>query len=357
MNPLPRFLGMALFVVLAVLTALLAVPVWHATLPAPVTQTTPVASSDTSHGAAAGSRPAAQTAQLHAFSQRMLFAIAVTGLVLAAALLFSLAVRSPRGGNTNTPFPPRSDIGTLARLAESSVAQGAELSRERDVRRRAEEDVQLKQRLLAVSLEEKIRLGRDLHDGIIQSLYAVGLTLETVRTLIKSDPAAAEQRLEQTRAGLNATIREVRAYIAGLSPDSLRRGSFARSFQAVADELRADRDARFEIQIDDDAAAQLTPEQTTEALQIAREAVSNALRHGAASLVTVRMHKGEGEICLLVQDDGCGFDPERAADSGHGLGNMQARAQALGASLRVISRPGDGARVLATFRLAPADVV
>ena len=83
--------------------------------------------------------------------------------------------------------------------------------------------------------------------------------------------------------------------------------------------------------------------------------MSNALRHGGASLVTLRMHKGDREVCLLIQDNGTGFDPALRRDGGHGLLNMAARAQQLGASLRVTSQPAEGSRVLATLPiLTPA---
>src|SRR6185436_2354102 len=135
----------------------------------------------------------------------------------------------------------RTEMDTLTKLAESSAAQGEELSRERDVRRRAEEDASLKQQLLTQSLDEKIRLGRDLHDGIIQSLYAAGLTLETVRAIVKTNPDEAERQLEQTRANLNDAIRDVRAYISGLTPEKLRRAGFAHGLRAMLSELQSGR--------------------------------------------------------------------------------------------------------------------
>jgi signal transduction histidine kinase len=286
-------------------------------------------------------------------SQRAALLLAATALVLALTLIFSPAVRPHRPLDGRTTFETtRTEVGALAKLAESSVAQGEELSRERDVRRRAEEDAQLKQQLLTQSLDEKIRLGHDLHDGIIQSLYAAGLTLESVRTLVKSDPDEADRRLDATRKSLNDAIREVRGYIVGLTPENLRRAGFAHALSALAAELRAGRDAKFDIKIDDDAAGMLTAEQSIEALQIAREAVSNALRHGGATVITLRMHKSDREVCLLVQDNGAGFNAAHQREGGHGLGNMRARAERLGASLRIISEPGTGARVLATLPIA-----
>ena len=283
--------------------------------------------------------------------QRAVFGVALVGLGLAAALLFLLALRPRLAADTPPPFAAaRQEMDTLARLAESSVTQGAELSRERDVRRRAEEDARLKQDLLAQSVEEKIKLGRDLHDGIIQSLYAAGLSLETIRALLKTDPAQAERRLDEIRAALNTAIRDVRAYIGGLTPENLRQTSFSRAVVALFEQLRAGRNAELDINIDEAAAASLSVEQNVEALQIAREAISNALRHGEATHITLRMHSGDGEVGLLIQDNGRGFDAQHGREGGHGLANMRARAARLGASLRVTSQPGEGARVIATFR-------
>lgn len=352
MNPLPRLLATALFVVLAALVALLVAPMWQRStgaLPEPYPTVA------TSSRSTAGAETHARTARVAALSQQATLLLALAGSLLAVALLFSLSLQAHARTDTTGPYAAaRQEIGTLAKLAENSAVQGAELSRERDVRRRAEEDAQLKQQLLAQSVDEKIRLGRDLHDGIIQSLYAVGLTLETIRPLLKSDAAQAERRLDDVRASLNTAIRDVRAYIAGLAPENLRRASFSRGVGTLFEQLRAGRDAKFEINIDEEAATQLTVEQNIEALQIAREAISNALRHGEATHISLRMHRGDGVVSLLVQDNGRGFDPTVGRDGGHGLGNMRARAERLGATLRITSEPGHGTRVLATFPV-PSD--
>jgi signal transduction histidine kinase len=345
MNPLSRFVAMALFVVLTALVAVLALSAWRESRLGPAGPRALAAAHSSAEDN--GGRDHARAVIL---PRRLALGLAGIGLALTLTLIVSAALRSGRPADTPGPFAEvRNEVSTLARLAESSVAQGQELSRERDVRRRAEEDARLKQQLLTESLDEKIRLGRDLHDGIIQSLYAAGLTLESVRSLLKSDPPEAERRLDQIRAGLNGAIRDVRAYIQGLAPETLRRAGFARALSTLLGELRAGREAQFDITVDDDAAARLTPEQSLEVLQIAREAVSNALRHGAATMITLRMHQGDREVCLLVQDNGTGFDPARPGAGGHGVSNMKARADRLGAALKITSQPGSGTRILATL--------
>ena len=362
MNPLPRFLALALFVILAALVALLVVPAWRGRPAAPPKSAAGSSSAISGPSAAnappAAGKSAAPPERMFLLSQRLALGLALVSAALALALVVTLAARPTRLAESRSPFvTARSEMGTIAKLAETTAARGAELSHERDVRRRAEEDAQLRQQLLDQSFEEKIRLGRNLHDGIIQSLYALGLTIESVRGILKDDTAEADRRLEQTRRNLNNTIRDVRAYITGLTPTNLRRASFGHAVSAQLTELAAGHQVNCEVKIDEDAAALLSPEQSLEALQIAREAVSNALRHGQASHITVRMHQSDREICLLVQDNGTGFDASRRRDGGHGLANMQARASRLGASLRITSETGQGSRVIATLPIVGESTV
>ena len=106
--------------------------------------------------------------------------------------------------------------------------------------------------------------------------------------------------------------------------------------------------------IDEEAIARIPPEQSAEVVSILREAISNSLRHARAATITVHAQRGEGSVMLAVQDDGAGFDPAAAGPRGHGLANMQARAEALGGSLNVVSAPGNGTRVLLNLPVTSA---
>lgn len=354
MPPLPRILALALFVMLAALVSLLAISTWRGPR---LTHVAPGAAATSQTSLSAPAEPATSAAPPAMFralviSHRYALGLGILSLALALALVATLVLRPTRGSESRAPFTTaRQEMGALTRLAQTSVAREEELSRERSVRLRAEQDAQFQQQLLTRSLEEKIRLGRDLHDGIIQSLYAAGLTIESVRALLQQNPTEADLRLEQTRARINDTIRQVRSFISGLAAENLRQVGFAHAVESAISELRAARDVRFDIKIDDTAASHLTAEQTLETLQIIREAVSNALRHGGASLVTLRLHQGDQELCLLVQDNGVGFDANSPRVGGNGLDNMTARAAGIGASCRVSSQPGEGARVVLTLPL------
>jgi len=166
---------------------------------------------------------------------------------------------------------------------------------------------------------------------------------------LTNDPPEADRRLVQCVGNLNRIIRDVRNYITGLAPEKLSRLSLATALEQQVLELRGEREVDLSVTLDEDAAAVLSPVQTTEILQITREAISNSLRHGRASRLTVRLHRTDREVGLLVQDNGAGFATAGGAGTGCGLGNMQARAGHLAGSLRIDSRPGDGTRVVLTL--------
>jgi signal transduction histidine kinase len=341
MNPLSRLLALGLLVLLAALALVLAVPTWRSA-------TTPASPPATSTEA---SKPAKTSpVRLVAFTERIALPLALTALVLATALWVSLSWRPTGRDATRRPFSAeRSEIGALTNLAEKAAAQGEALTRERRNRQRAEEDASLNRQLLDRSLEERTKLGRDLHDGLIQSLYAAGLGIESARVVAKTDAAEADRRLEQARETLNRAIRDVRTHIAGLAPESLREATFAQAVDALVGELGAGHAVGFDLHIDEAATVKLNADQQIEALQIVREAISNGLRHGRATQVTVRVHLGDGEVGLLVQDNGSGYDSSRVSGSGHGLRNMQARAERVGGSARSESKPGNGTRVVVTL--------
>ncbi len=297
--------------------------------------------------------PPSPSGRLLLLHQRVVIALLVLALVLLLALVLVLILR-PKPNLESHSRPPwvfaKAEMESLHHLARTSVTQGAELARERDERMRAQEEAFNNQVRLNQALEEKIRLGRDLHDGIIQSLYATGLTLENVRDLVERNPTEAVSRLQRSIELLNTSIRDVRNYISGLKPTLGQEAAFSQVVARIADELRAERPVDFDVEIDDSAAARLAEELFSGAVQVMREAISNALRHGGATRIVIRLHEGDGALALLVQDNGAGFDLS-TGPRGHGLANMQARAEGAGGSLQVVSTPGNGTRIVLTLPL------
>ena len=215
----------------------------------------------------------------------------------------------------------------------------------------AEEALRKSDQRLRQSLEERVQLGRDLHDGLIQSIYAIGLGLGECRRLIRESPTEAEMRLGKAIDDLNSVIRDVRNFIVGLEPEALKGRELKGALQSLVTTMSEAHAAQFSFDIDSRAADRLTSRQATQLLQIAREAMSNSLRHARATSTSVALSLRNGCVQLEVQDDGTGFDLAAPRDSGHGLRNIAARARELGASSEVVSASGKGTRVLVTLPL------
>jgi signal transduction histidine kinase len=246
----------------------------------------------------------------------------------------------------------QTELGEIARLVARSFDQSAALHREIDERTRAVAALERAELALRSNIEERARLGRDLHDGVIQSLYAAGMGLAGMRDLLHADQTEAAARLEQTRAALNETIHDVRNFIIGLEPEALKLQTFSHAIGALLDALHGVRQFQSEVRIDENLAARLTLAQRVHALQITREAVSNALRHGNAGRISVGL-RTVGEFAEFeITDDGRGFDPEASPGAG-GLRNFAQRAGELGAQLTVESKPGQGTRVRLVFSFPP----
>ncbi len=242
-----------------------------------------------------------------------------------------------------------SELGRVAGLVVASFEQRAALQREIEQRTRAQEALQRSEAALRLNLEERARLGRDLHDGVIQSLYAAGMGLAGIRTLLQPEQTEAAARLEQTRGALNETIHDVRNFIIGLEPEALKLQTFAQAVSAMLEVMRGIRAFHSTTDIDESLAARLTLAQRVHALQITREAVSNALRHGHANTLHVALRPHGEFVEFEVVDDGAGFDAATAVSHGKGLANFVQRARELGGELDVNSEPGRGTRVRLVF--------
>ncbi|MSU50897.1 MAG: sensor histidine kinase [Opitutus sp.] len=245
----------------------------------------------------------------------------------------------------------KSELGGVVQLVTASAGQRGELQREIARRTRAEEELERSEAAVRRNRDERDRLGRDLHDGVIQSLYAAGMGLSGIRAQLTPGQVDAAVQLEQTRSALNETIHDVRNFIIGLEPESLKLQTFAQAVGAMLATMQSLRPFQSTVEIDEALAVRLTLSQRVHALQITREAVSNALRHGQAGSIHVALRKPGDFVEFGVVDDGAGFDAGTGVSQGKGLANFAQRARELGAELKVDSAPGRGTRVNLIFPL------
>jgi signal transduction histidine kinase len=207
--------------------------------------------------------------------------------------------------------------------------------------------LQSEARALAV-LRERERIGMDLHDGIIQSIYAVELGLEGVEEDLEADVPAAKGALGAAIDQLNGVIRDVRSYIFELRPAKLSY-DLSEAVSRMAEEFRAGTSARLVV----DVAPALPPLGETQRMalfHIARDALVNAQRHARASQIDLSLRASVSAVRLVVSDNGDGFDATAERPEHHrGLRNMAARAEAGGGTLTVESNKGAGTTVRAEF--------
>ena len=208
------------------------------------------------------------------------------------------------------------------------------------------------QRLVVV--EERDRIGQELHDGIIQSLYAVTLSLEDAGDLMKENPAEASARIDRAIDSVHESIRDIRNFILGLRPHHLEQADLVGGIVALAEELRFNAIVDVDVDLDEaaEAAGVLSDGRRTQLLQITREALSNAARHAGASRATIRLGLEGNDLELCVEDNGRGFDPDVVRGGEHqGLVNMRDRAMNMGGQFEVFSSAGTGTRIIVRIPL------
>jgi signal transduction histidine kinase len=243
----------------------------------------------------------------------------------------TLTVANHKGGRT---FDPR-----IIRLVETFADQ-ASVAIEYA---RAQSDLSRLQ-----LMDERERIARELHDGIIQSLFAVGMGLQA-SALMSGSPEVAS-RIERSVGELDRVIRDLRSYIFGLRPGILADRQLDQALRSLGEETNSRSRLSVEVKIDPDVAATLSP-RSHDIVQLTREALSNVSRHAKARHATVSLSRRDSKAVLTVEDDGVGFD-STTPGSGNGLRNMRERAATLRGALKVTSTPGKGTRVRVTFPIA-----
>jgi signal transduction histidine kinase len=196
-------------------------------------------------------------------------------------------------------------------------------------------------------LEDRERIAKELHDGIIQSLFAVGMNLQGTAMMAAAPDTAA--RIEASVEELDKVIRDLRNYIFGLRPGILADRQLDEALRELARDLEARSQISVTVEIDAAVAAALSP-RSTDIVQLTREALSNSSRHANAKSATLRLARDGSLAVLDIRDDGVGFNPN-GSTLGSGLRNMRERAASLGATLDLTTARGKGTRLHVRFPL------
>ena len=192
----------------------------------------------------------------------------------------------------------------------------------------------------ALHRDERERLMLELHDGCIQAIYAVGLQLQHCRAMLGKDSPQAEA-IAQAQADLNLVIHDLRAFIGGEDVPQEPGGLAARLRSAFPSAGAT----ALDVQVDEAAAASLTPEQRTHALRIVREAVSNVVRHAQADACRITLAREAGGVRLEISDNGRGLAEGNAPAGSLGLAHIRARARRMQGEASIGPAPGGGTRI------------
>jgi signal transduction histidine kinase len=206
-------------------------------------------------------------------------------------------------------------------------------------------------------LEERERIAMDIHDGVIQSLYAVALSLGAHERLLDAEAEETRQALQQARMQISNIIQEIRDVIFDLRQHRRQPSDLQTGLKSLATELFGHTLIHVDLELEDGTDRFLDPVRVSNILYIAREAMSNVIRHAGANKVMIHLARMEEKLMLTICDNGRGFnlaatDAENSdLSEQQGLRNMAERAQLLGGRLMVVSSPGQGTEVCLEVRV------
>jgi signal transduction histidine kinase len=203
------------------------------------------------------------------------------------------------------------------------------------------EEVKARGDELAV-LEERDRISKELHDGVIQSIYSVGLSLQGAMSLLDRDPEGTKKRVDEAIGTLDNVVRDVRSYIFALQPKSVEERGLKHALQELVNDLEVNALVEATVQLSDDALDMIPNAGRGDFIQIAREILSNIARHAQAGEVSIACAVREGAtVVMTIEDDGIGFDTTTVR-RGRGLTNIEERAQQIGGHLAIHRRAPKG---------------
>ncbi len=212
---------------------------------------------------------------------------------------------------------------TVVRLFASQAAVALEYARFREELQR-----------LAI-LEDRERIAKELHDGVIQSLFALGMSLQSAEDLAE-ETETVRARLSSSIDAIDGIIRDLRNYIFGLRPGAVADLHLDRTIHEMTEGFAEGAPLAVEAHVDRETAALLAG-RATDVIQAAREILSNAVRHSEGTKVALTLGRDGSEAVLEVRDDGRGFDPATSEGKGQGLANLRSRARALAGRLEIDS--------------------
>ncbi len=207
-----------------------------------------------------------------------------------------------------------------------------------------------------LAMEEREHLSRDLHDNILQALYAVGMQLEAGKLTMGKSLRQSKVHIAQAIDQLNSLMFDVRRFITLLTQRTTAELDFEQALRQLILSVSGAGQSTPELDLANPVLSFITPKLGEHLLNIVREALSNSMRHAQATQRWVRLSLVDNAIRLSISDDGIGFSTTRKRRTGHGLANMAARAKQISATFTLKSAPGKGTCILVTVPLKKGNI-
>ena len=202
-------------------------------------------------------------------------------------------------------------------------------------------------------LHDRSRIGRELHESVLQALYAISLTLGQAPRLRRGATQVVACSHEQATNQLHTLIQDIRRMILRVESDNIVPFRLVSELQALAQTVERVSQARIRVDIDRAAEEILTGEEARELVTIAREALNNCVHHAQATRIVIALRPIGSRVRLTIRDNGSGFDVEQRRAKGLGFSQMEARARKIGGRLDIQSTVGQGACITADIYLQP----
>lgn len=240
-------------------------------------------------------------------------------------------------------------VGGVILVIEDVTRSVSQRQRLEQVRHRAEQEKietlkhasMLERRLLEAADSEQQRIGRDLHDSLGPQLASIAYAASFLASELRVQNPPMAEKADQLGSMIRDAISQTRDLARGISPLKIDAEGLSHSLDDYAKTLSNNHDVEVSY-IETGDAVRLDPEQASHLFQIAREAVNNALKHGACRHVTIGLHRNPDSLRLTVADDGRGMALDTAVGTGIGLESMAYRAKAIGGELHIDSSPDEG---------------
>ena len=263
--------------------------------------------------------------------------------------------------------PPDFHAAASIPLASSGKALGAMFVTHRSQRRFSPQDIELLtsiglqigvamentqligQLKKAAAVEERQRLARELHDAVTQTLFSASLIAEVLPRIMERNPEEGRRRLEELRQLSRGALAEMRTLLMELRPAALVEAPLADLLRQLTEAFSGRARLPIDLSITGDPSA-LEPDVKIAFYRVAQEALNNVAKHSGATRAGISLEVSPDQVELTIVDNGVGFDPDGVGGDHLGVPIMRERVEAIGATLEIVSQPGQGTSVTATWQ-------